>query len=235
MLELYAPEGQRVGWKVAFGTRRGPESLADSVRAQVEKIVVSDPFARSPNSIQFLRFIVNETLEGRGDELKESVVGTEVFKIKDFDSRVHTSVRKEATRLRERLEEYYTQAGARDAVRIVVPKGGYKPQFEKNPAPTPWIRRRWAKAVSVVLLVPLSIYGLWRLLEWIRRDPALPQQKHIAVLPFSGVDANPGSYELRLGLLHSLTSRLSQIERSQKVGLGCSGERSFGQSHRKPR
>src|SRR6266852_7368852 len=204
---------------VAVSGRKQPESLADSVRAQLEKIIASELFARSPNSTQFLRFIVNETLEGRADELKESVIGIEVFKIKDFDSRVHTNVRKEATRLRERLEEYYNQVGSRDAVRIEVPKGRYKPEFgEKSGGRTPgWLIR--AAAAVLIVVVPLAAYPLLRRWTWeyfAQRNPGLPHQKHIVVLPFTSVDANPGSYELRLGLLFTLTTKLSQIERFQK-------------------
>jgi serine/threonine-protein kinase len=196
------------------------EVSADAIRAQLERIVASESFARSSNSVRFLRFIVDETLEHRGDQLKEPVIGTELFKIKDFDPRIHSSVRKEAQRLRERLEEHYNTPGRNDPVRIAVPKGKYKPEFQIN-RPTPAPRRvlRWATGMTLILALAVVAPFARR---WVEqrfgvRQRGLPAEKRIAVLPFANVDTQPDSDEFRRGLLFTLTARLSQIERFQEL------------------
>ena len=79
---------------------------------------------------RFLEFIVTETLESRGDQLKEYPIGTEVFeKDSSFDSRTDPIVRVQARRLRARLNLYYAQEGAGSPVVIHVPKGSYTPVF----------------------------------------------------------------------------------------------------------
>ena len=101
---------------------------ADAVRRQMKKILESAGFARNDRLTQFLRFLVERHLEGRDHELKESVIGTEVFGRKPgYSPKQDPIVRTEARRLRDRLNEYYVGPGATDAMRIELPKGGYVP------------------------------------------------------------------------------------------------------------
>lgn len=80
---------------------------------------------------RFLEFTVRQTLEGKAGEIKEALVGVEVFdRPADYDPRVDPIVRVEARRLRQKIEEYYASDGAGDAVRIVYAKGGYAPRIE---------------------------------------------------------------------------------------------------------
>lgn len=79
---------------------------------------------------RFLTYIVEETLAGRGDQLKEYPVGTDVFgKESSFDPRMDPIVRVQARRLRMRLVTYYAEEGQSDTVVIELPKGGYTPTF----------------------------------------------------------------------------------------------------------
>ncbi|MBN8731485.1 MAG: hypothetical protein J0L64_13155, partial [Acidobacteria bacterium] len=67
------------------------------VLLQMERILASSPFTRSPRLSRFLRFSVEQTLKGRSDELKEYLIGTEVFeRSAAFDPRVDTIVRTQA-------------------------------------------------------------------------------------------------------------------------------------------
>ena len=77
-----------------------PESIsADSVREQVNRILSSEGFARAERLRRFLKFTVDRAL-GRSAELKEYLVGAEVFdKDASFDPRINTTVRVEARRL----------------------------------------------------------------------------------------------------------------------------------------
>jgi Tol biopolymer transport system component len=111
-----------------------------AVRAQLETLLASELFSRSPRLSRFLRFIVEETLQGRTATLKEQVLGHEVYgKTAEFDGATNPIVRVDARRLRDKLREYYAQQ-RQDAVVISLPKGGYVPAFEfrtgATPAPT---------------------------------------------------------------------------------------------------
>src|SRR5262249_21815618 len=80
-----------------------------------------------------LSFIVMEAAAGRGDQLKEYVIGVQVFgKEETFDPRTDPIVRVQARRLRTRLERYYHDHGQHDSIVIELPKGGYGPVFRRR-------------------------------------------------------------------------------------------------------
>ena len=87
---------------------------------------------------RFLRLAVERALEGKGDELKEYLIGVEVFDRKQsYDTRVDPIVRVEARRLRTKLKQYYEGDGRGDAVLIEFATGTYAPQFRlRGEAPT---------------------------------------------------------------------------------------------------
>jgi TolB-like protein len=104
---------------------------ASAVRAELERILASELFANAGRLSRFLRFTVEKTLEGEGDQLKEYRLGTEVFdRDASYDPRLDSIVRVEARRLRSRLAEYYESAGASDPIYIRYLRGGYSPRFE---------------------------------------------------------------------------------------------------------
>ena len=101
---------------------------AESIRTQLRKILSSSTFARSERLARFLNFTIDETLEGRGDQLKEFVIGVEVFdKTEKYDPRMDPIVRVEARRLREKLRKYYETEGREDPLHIEFPTGSYAP------------------------------------------------------------------------------------------------------------
>src|SRR5882724_7845437 len=79
------------------------------VRLQLERMVQSDVLCKSARLTAFLTYVVEETLAGRGDELKEQVLATELYQRSggDFDSASDPVVRVDARRLRDKLREYY--------------------------------------------------------------------------------------------------------------------------------
>src|SRR5215471_4119937 len=102
------------------------ESVA--ARTQLERVLSSSGFARNERLSRFLRFLVEQHLEGKDDELKESVIGVEIFgRAPDYNPKRDAIVRTEASRLRARLNEYYVDAGKDDSLVIELPKGGYVP------------------------------------------------------------------------------------------------------------
>jgi hypothetical protein len=105
---------------------------ASLVRAELDRILATELFARSERLSAFLKFIVDRTLAGEGHALKEHVIAIEVYgKGVDFNTAVDPIVRVDARRLRDRLREYYASADDREVV-ISVPKGSYTPAFHRR-------------------------------------------------------------------------------------------------------
>ena len=101
---------------------------ADDVRHQLDRLLASSGFANAGRMSRFLKFVVEKTLAGEGERLKEYVIGIEVFdRDASYDPRLDSIVRVEAARLRAKLAEYYAGQGRGDPVVLSLPKGGYAP------------------------------------------------------------------------------------------------------------
>ena len=117
------------------------ETDIQAARAELKRVLESPVFAHSERPSRFLRFVVERHLEGRDHELKESVIGSEIFgRRPDYDPKNDSVVRIEARRLRALLNEYYLGEGKSDPVLIELPKGGYVPVF-RNMALIPAVAR----------------------------------------------------------------------------------------------
>jgi adenylate cyclase len=109
---------------------------AKEVLEELERIFASGDFDASPRSRAFLRFIVEETLAGRQEGLTQDAIASRVFhRREDFDPTLDPIVRIQAGRLRRSLERYYLLAGARDPVRIDLPRGSYAPVLGRATPP----------------------------------------------------------------------------------------------------
>jgi adenylate cyclase len=106
------------------------EPTSGEVLAQLERISASHDFDTSERSREFLRFVVEETLRGRGDAVNQHQIATSVFgRRDDFDPTTDPIVRMQAGRVRRALKHYYLTAGRDDSLVIEIPKGGYAPRF----------------------------------------------------------------------------------------------------------
>src|SRR6266704_2259008 len=95
------------------------ESAAQTAPRALQRVLDSPGFARNERLSRFLRFVVELHLEGRDDELKESVIGAEIFgRRPDYDPKNDAVVRTEARRLRALLNEYYLSDGKGDTLVI---------------------------------------------------------------------------------------------------------------------
>lgn len=104
-------------------------SSAD-IMAQVEKIIESRHFRNSKRYPSFLRFIVEQTLAGGTQFLKERNLGTDVFgKPSDYDTNADPIVRVTAGEIRKRIAQYYQEPGHEEEIRVYLPVGSYVPQF----------------------------------------------------------------------------------------------------------
>jgi hypothetical protein len=109
----------------------------DSVTAvELELLSILDgpAFRGSPRSRIFLQFVVEETLAGRQDSLKERTVGIAVLgKPADYDTGADSGVRVRANDVRKRLASHYEAVAPRAGVRIELPPGAYAPRFVPAP------------------------------------------------------------------------------------------------------
>jgi TolB-like protein/Tfp pilus assembly protein PilF len=206
-------------------------SNSEAVRTQLNKVLSSGGFARNERLSGFLRFVVEQELSGRGDELKESIIGVEFFgRPPDYDVRQDSVVRNEAAKLRARLAEYHVAEGAADALIIELPKGGYKPAFrhiEKATAPVPppaapqgRVGLRLAVALAGCIVVSAALW--WQAIQ--HRNAPIP----IAVLPLINLDRNPDHDYFADGLTGEIIRNLSIIDglavRSQTSSFAFKGK-----------
>jgi hypothetical protein len=98
--------------------------------AQLDRILQGRSLHGSESLKAFLRFVVDKSTENQESQLKEYVIATEVFgRAQDFDSRIDSVVRVQASRLRTKLHEYYMTQGKDDRIIIDLPKGQYTPVY----------------------------------------------------------------------------------------------------------
>lgn len=137
-------------------------SFEHAVREHLEHVLHSSHFDGSARSRDFLRFVVDEALSGRGAKLCQGAIAVAVFGRRgDFDAVVDPIVRVQAGRLRRSLERYYLLAENRDPVRIELLKGSYAPTFVPDPGAVDTavnlVRRAAATDWATLVLHPFEI------------------------------------------------------------------------------
>jgi hypothetical protein len=102
----------------------------ESVRQELNRVLASHEFHSSKRSQDFIRYVVEHTLSGRPDLLKERTIGIDVFgRSTSYEPSDDATVRVKAGEVRKRLGLYYAGQGATDPVRIDLPAGTYIPEF----------------------------------------------------------------------------------------------------------
>jgi len=100
------------------------------IRSQLQRILESETFRESEKLKDFLQFVVEQTIIGKGDQLKQYTIAISAFnRGVDFDSQKDPIVRIQAGRLRLHLDRYYRVEGKNDELLIEIPKGSYIPEF----------------------------------------------------------------------------------------------------------
>jgi len=201
------------------------EISAESIRAALEKILASPGFANADRISRFLRYTVEETLNGQTDKLKESLLGIDVFGRKPtYDPRVDAVVRTEAVKLRARLREYYETEGQEDQILIDLPKGGYVPAFRQREKPAPEVepapaipephrRREWKPAIASLLVVALFGISIYLISKARTRSAgaSTPQLASIAVLPFADLSPDQDQEYFCDGMTEEIIDALAKI------------------------
>ncbi|MGD0047502.1 MAG: hypothetical protein ABSE42_10820 [Bryobacteraceae bacterium] len=103
----------------------------EAIRQQLERMLANPLFKYSKRYPNLLRYVVENTLEGRTGELKERSLGVAVFgREPDYDTNVDPVVRATAGEIRKRIAQYYHEPGHAMEVRIDLSPRSYIPEFE---------------------------------------------------------------------------------------------------------
>jgi hypothetical protein len=157
-------------------TKQSPSAeFPDSatVLAQLDRILATPLFQHSKRYPALLRHVVEQTLLGAGDELKERVLGIAVFgRPPDYDTSADPVVRNTASEVRKRLDEYYSESGHETELRISLPPGAYVAEFHDatgDGAETSGVRRldlfkraRWLQLTIGLSLLAACVFGAIR-------------------------------------------------------------------------
>ena len=107
------------------------EADREAVRASLQQVLNSPQFSNSKRYPALLRYLVERTLEGHSDQLKERTIGVEVFgRPPDYDTNTDTAVRYSAGEVRKRLALYY-HAHESAPIQIVLSTRSYVPEFQR--------------------------------------------------------------------------------------------------------
>ncbi len=164
-----------------------------AIRAHLAQLLSSPSIGGAERLSGLLRFIVEETLNGRQAQLKEMRLGLEVFRRKadSYDPTFDPIVRVQMGRLRAKLRAYYSGAGARDRIRIDVPVGSYVPVFS-------------TAAGTVSTPAPLA-------------SQLAEEEQRIAVLPIVNMSTERETQYFCDGLTEELISHLAQVRHLRVV------------------
>lgn len=135
---------------------------------QLARILHSPHFRNSRRCQALLKYVVESLCEGRVDDLKERVVGSNVFgRDPDYDTNQDAVVRNAAAEVRKRLAQYYLEHHAEDTLRIDLPTGSYLPELHplsppEPKSPPPGRSRLPFAFAAALLLLAASALLLWR-------------------------------------------------------------------------
>jgi hypothetical protein len=101
-----------------------------AVQQQLEKLLATPLFNSSKRYPSFLKFVVTHSLAGETDQLKERILGMEIFgRTADYDTNIDPIVRVTAAEIRKRIELYYQDPKHSQEIRLYLPAGSYAPQY----------------------------------------------------------------------------------------------------------
>jgi len=127
--------------KTAHAEPRGEE-----VREQLNRLLANPFFSHSKRFPSFLRFVVEQTLAGESENIKERTLGIEIFgRDAEYDTAADPIVRVTAAEIRKRVAQYYQDPAHERELRISLPSGSYIPQFHSPREPNDTVLREMTR------------------------------------------------------------------------------------------
>ena len=116
------------------GSSHFSAELQATVRAELDAMLQAPIFIQSSRCKRFLGYIVEHTLMGKADQLKERTIGIGVFeRANDYDTGDDSIVRVTANEVRKRISQFYRESSAPHLLQIELPRGAYVPEFRIQP------------------------------------------------------------------------------------------------------
>jgi len=150
------------------------ELEARAIREQLDRLLLHQTFRNSKRYPALLRYVVEHTLKGNVEQLKERTLGIEVFgRELDYDTNIDHIVRSTAGEIRKRIAQYYHEPGHVSEIRIDLPSGSYVPEFHW-PTPRlvaekqPGIGSRAKRSLFLYAAATLCIASLLIAAVWVR-------------------------------------------------------------------
>jgi hypothetical protein len=209
-------------------TATEPVSI-EAERAELQSVLASPLFARSPTLSHFLSYLCEKKFCGEADRIKEYSIALEVFgRPPSFDQDTNSIVRVQANRLRKRLADYYSSDGAGHPLQITIPVGQYVPVFQpvrpcddqiiagpaepdSKDAHSP---RTWIPWMIVATTIVCAIFAVLSVRSRERRSPpAVPSPTHSASREAEQAMGLPVGDELRIlaGASRSYVDRAGKL------------------------
>jgi hypothetical protein len=187
--------GEKVVEESSMALLETAQSIRDTEQSkeQIARIANSTFLRNAPVLQRLLRYLSTCALEGTEGDLKECVIGVEVFDRRPgYDPKTDTIVRVQAHRLRGKLRQYYETEGAADLILIDIPKGHYLLAFD---------RREMPEASALLQDEPTSLTG--ESSELNSPDIAWPEESVLAADAASArtTAAKPGPRHLGMAVL----------------------------------
>lgn len=205
----------------------------EAVLSHLAQLLADRRFAAAERNAKFLSYVVEQTLAGKADEIKETVIAIEVYgRASTYDPKADSIVRVEATRLRQKLRSYYENEGRSSPIRIHLPSGAYVPHFEvvaqEQPdlavtaisqaepeliAPVPEVRPgnhrfAWAGiAVAIIAVLSLQLARASRVADAPHPEAVAAWQEGVALL-----EQDPHVAQTERGAPPTLTRAIERLE-----------------------
>lgn len=156
----------------------------ESVREHLGRLLASPHFRTSKRCCEFLSFVVERSLEGREQEIKERTLGVAIFgRPQNYETAADPIVRVKANEVRKRLAQYYRETGVDELLQIELPSGAYLPEFHwagstvREPLVTKIVESpsRSGRWLTYILIVVVLAGATGFFLKWTSRTSELDE------------------------------------------------------------
>jgi len=173
----------------------GPANSPEKLLEQIDRIAASPVLQGSEALCNLLKYLARHSIEAPEVPVKEYQIATELFgRPANFDPRVDSTVRVQMSRLRSKLQEFYSTLGRDEPILVEIPRGTHTVSFREREAvpplplepvvaphePSRWFRYRW-HVIAALAAVAASVFAVM----WQKRLVEQPKSGPRAVAPLA--------------------------------------------------